>query len=258
VSTQAPPRDNLIRAFQPESFELRSEGESGMPTLVGYFTRYNDWTEINSYFEGRFLERIAPGAGQKTISEQRDQVRCLFQHGHDPQIGDKPLGPIESLEEQDTGPWYEVPLLDTQYNRELLPGLEAGLYGASFRMQVMREEIEDEPERTEHNPEGLPERTIKEYRLYEFGPVTFPAYPNATAGVRSLTDNFVFGWLQREPERARELVGATEIRTAAFAAPDAPGTTDAAQERTSETPRRVTQSTGLYGPQSQEKPTWQI
>jgi hypothetical protein len=31
----------------------------------------------------------------------------------------------------------------------------------------------------------LPERTIKELRLFEFGPVTFPAYQSATAGVRS-------------------------------------------------------------------------
>jgi hypothetical protein len=37
----------------------------------------------------------------------------------------------------------------------------------------------------------MPERTLKEVRVPEFGPVTFPAYVDATAGVRSLTDLYV-------------------------------------------------------------------
>jgi hypothetical protein len=38
------------------------------------------------------------------------------------------------------------------------------------------------------NDHGLPERTLQEVRLFELGPCTFPAYADATAGVRSLTD----------------------------------------------------------------------
>jgi HK97 family phage prohead protease len=153
------------------------------------------------------LERIAPGAFKKTISERADQIRVLFQHGRDPQIGDKPLGTIESLSEDDQGAAYDVKMFDTLYNRELLPGLEAKQYGASFRMQVMIDELEKEPEPSDHNPEGIPERTIKEIRLYEFGPVTFPAYENATAGIRSLTDEMVEWAIQKNPERARQILG---------------------------------------------------
>ena len=36
----------------------------------------------------------------------------------------------------------------------------------------------------------LPERTIREARLFEFGPVVYPANPGATAGIRGLTDYF--------------------------------------------------------------------
>ena len=36
-------------------------------------------------------------------------------------------------------------------------------------------------ERSAHNPKGLPERTILEARVYEFGPVNFPAYSDATS-----------------------------------------------------------------------------
>src|SRR5262245_19007261 len=107
-----------------------------MPTLVGHFARFGEWTRIDSRAEGLFMERILPGAFARTIREDRSSLRVLFQHGKDPQLGDKVLGPITRLEEDDSGVRYEVPLLDTAYNRELIPGLEAGVYGASFRFAV--------------------------------------------------------------------------------------------------------------------------
>jgi HK97 family phage prohead protease len=189
MNTKRPPRDNVYRASFP-GLEVRagSFGEASPPTLTGHFAVTNQWAEIASSWEGDFLERIAPGAFKKTFAENRGDMRVLFQHGRDPQIGDKPLGPIEMLSEDDTGAYYEVPMIDTSYNRDLLPGLEAGLYGASFRFKVMRESIVDDPGVSASNPKGMPERTIKEAQVMEFGPVTFPAYTGATAGVRSITD----------------------------------------------------------------------
>jgi HK97 family phage prohead protease len=195
----------VIRAYKP-GIELRASKPGEMPTLHGHFAVFNRWTEIDSWFEGHFLERIAPGAFKKTFRERTPKV--LFQHGQDPQIGDKPLGTPELLAEDDTGAAYEVRLLDTAYNRELIPGLEAGLYGASFRFKVMREELDDEPGTSADNPTGMPERTIKEAQVMEFGPVTFPAYDDATAGVRSLTDRFLFDAIQRDPTQARDLLTA--------------------------------------------------
>jgi hypothetical protein len=40
----------------------------------------------------------------------------------------------------------------------------------------------------------------------EFGPVTFPAYAGATAGVRSLTDDYILRHLFAEPERLERLL----------------------------------------------------
>jgi HK97 family phage prohead protease len=222
VSEQtSPPRETLIRARSTIEFtpadELRDAGtdlEDGhLGLLRVLFSPVGEWTRITSMWEGDFMERFAAGAWRKTIREQRDRIRSLFQHGMDPQVGDKPLGPITLLEENDAGGYGEVPLLDTSYNRDLLPGLKAGLYGASHRFSVLREEVIDQPDPSESNPHGLPERTVKEARLMEFGPVTFPAYAGATAGVRSLTDDFLLRCFQRDPDRLREMFErAVEVR----------------------------------------------
>jgi HK97 family phage prohead protease len=174
-----------------------------MPTLVVRFSVFDEWYEINSYWEGEFIERTARGAFAKTIKENRNNVKCLYDHGYDPQIGNKVLGAIDDLREDADAPVGEVPLFDTAYNRDLLPGLEAGVYGSSFRFRVIRDEWNDEPGVSDYNPKGIPERTIKEVRLYEFGPVTFPASPAATAGLRSMTDDFYAR--SRDRQRVTEL-----------------------------------------------------
>ena len=56
--------------------------------------------------------------------------------------------------------------------------------------RVTGDEWDDKPARSDANPDGLPERTITAMKVLEFGPVTFPANPGASAGVRSGTDDF--------------------------------------------------------------------
>lgn len=215
-------KDNLYRATFP-GVELRASapaGDAGVDTpkaapepgftgdeLTGHFAVFDQWTEIDSMFEGRFMESVSPGAFSKTLKENRDHIRCLFQHGRDYRIGDKPLGPIVDLREDDVGAAYTVKLLDTAYNHELIPGLREGLYGASFRFRVTREDVNEKPGKSARNPEGIPERTIREMELKEFGPVTWPAYKGASAGVRSITDEMVVGDFARDPERFRGLLG---------------------------------------------------
>ncbi len=188
MANQRPPRDNLVRAARP-GIEFRDASVDGsLGTMAGHFSVFGAWYEVDSIWEGHFLEQVDRGSFRKTFAENRDAMRVTFNHGQDPQLGDKVLGPIDVLEEDGIGAAYEVPLLDTSYNRDLLPGLKAGLYGASFRFRVLKEEFVQKPKISDYNPGALPERTIKEVQVMEFGPVTFPASPAATAGVRSLTD----------------------------------------------------------------------
>lgn len=193
---------DVVRArFAPDALEVRQDGDGNGITLAGYFSTFGDWYRIDSFWEGEFLERIQKGAFARTIANNRETMRVLFDHGMDPELGDKPLGPIDVLREDDEGPYYEVPLLDTDYNRDfVLPALQGrtmdgrmhgSVLGASFRMRVIQDEWNDEPGVSDHNPRGIPERTITETRVFEFGPVTFPANSEASADVRSLTTHMI-------------------------------------------------------------------
>ena len=188
VVDEAPPRDNLVRVSQP--FGMERTTSDGMPVLHGMGAVYDEWTEINSRSEGHFFERFAPGSFAKTISEQRDRIRCLFHHGQDPSIGYKPLGVITQLGETNRGVEYDVDLFPADYVRGLIPGLEAGQYGSSFRFGIVKK---DDERRRVSNEKGLLERTIREASMRELGPTPFPAYSGTTAGLRSITDEFVLG-----------------------------------------------------------------
>lgn len=179
---------------------------NGLGRLNVRFSEFGTWYRIASMWEGEFLERVQKGAFAKTIRESGDRVRVLFDHGFDPTIGDKVLGTVVDLREDADAAVGVVDLFDTSYTRDLLPGLEAGVYGASMRMQVIRDEWNDDPGASEHNPKGIPERTVLEVRMPEFGPVTFPANHGSSASMqRSMSDDYYERLRSRDPERV-ELV----------------------------------------------------
>lgn len=179
------PPPSLTRMNAHSEIELRADSDDpDSATLVGLPVVFDTFTEINGW-EGHFMERIGPRALTKTLSEHRDQVKVLFNHGIDPSIGQKPLGVPDVMRVTRDGLWTETPLDATSYNEDLAVSIRSGaIDGMSFQFTVQRDEWKDEPEASDHNPQGLPERTIKELRLFEFGPVTFPAYAASTAGVR--------------------------------------------------------------------------
>lgn len=201
------PKDNLVRAWgSPDAVTLRSASTGN--TMLGHFAVFDQWTEIHSYFEGDFIERIAPGAFKDTFKARGDQIRVLYDHGADPMIGNKPLGVPDVLREDKTGAYYEVSLFDSSYVNDLKPAIRSGQLGASFRFKVTADQWVTPKKASDNNPAMLDERTITSVDLYEFGPVTFPAYPDATAGLRSRTDEFIEHFLndpqfvQRFKERA--------------------------------------------------------
>jgi hypothetical protein len=61
------------RAVYP-GLELERSGVTGVK-MGGHFVVFNQWTRIDSIFEGTFMERIARGAFTKTFKERGDRIK---------------------------------------------------------------------------------------------------------------------------------------------------------------------------------------
>ncbi len=226
--------------------ELRADDESepeqasDLGLMDVRFSTFNTWYRIDSFWEGSFLERTVKGAFKRTINAHNaarnvdaHRMVTLYNHGFDYHIGDKILGEITRSREEADSPVNTVRLFDTSYNRDLLPGLRAGVYGSSFMFRVIKDEWNQEPGVSDHNPDGLPERTLKELRVFEAGPVTWPANPDATAGMRCVsgTDAYYELMARRDPNRVSELRSKlTALRSAKASAPADPRPTDPADD----------------------------
>lgn len=194
MTTQNEPRRGLTRVTPIELLvpDLVMRDDSDGTTLVGYAAVFDRWADIDSW-EGRFIERLKRGAFTRTIGPNRGKadgpVRVLFNHGFDPSIGMKPLGANPVMKENSRGLWTETRLDPTSYNEDLKALLRSGaLSGMSFTFDVLADEWELDGDSRK--------RTITEVKLYEFGPVTWPAYTDTTTGLRS-----------REPDAAAPPAG---------------------------------------------------
>jgi phage head maturation protease len=119
-------------------------------------------------------------------------MRLIYDHGQDAHVGRNTLGPLEDIADDQSGLDYSGHLIDTDYNRNrILPQLKAGVLGSSYRFDTVKDSWKQNPGRSAHNPEGLPERTVIEAKVIELGPTPFPVYDGTSAGVRSLTDEYL-------------------------------------------------------------------
>lgn len=192
------PTQNLVRLdSSPVEFRAATAGGAEDGVMFGHFARFNEWTEIHSWFEGDFLERVAPTAFDRQFKDS-SRIRCLYEHGRDSQIGNKPLGVADVLRADAKGAYYEVSLFDVPYVNDIKPALRAKQLGASFRFSIVKESVVIPRVPTAHNPQKLPERTLEDLDVPEFGPCTFGAYAGATSGLRSITDDY-FDQLTNDP-----------------------------------------------------------
>jgi HK97 family phage prohead protease len=185
--------ENLVRLNTVETAQIRSADSDGNDDILfGHFAVFETWTEINSSREGHFMERVVPGAFSDTLERNAKRIRVLFDHGQDPSVGNKPLGVPLSVHEDTVGAAFNVKLFDVPYVNELKPAIRAGQMGSSFRFSVRSggDQWVIPKKTTDYNPKGLKERTVFLTDVYEFGPVPFPAYADATSGLRSMTDDY--------------------------------------------------------------------
>lgn len=157
--------------------ELRaSKTGSGPGTLVGYASKFN----LLSQNLGGFVEAVAPGAFEKSIS---DELRVLCRYNHDDNYL---LGTTEAdtltLAIDEVGLGYEDDLPDTSAGRDVAVLAARGdLRYSSFAFYC----IEDEWSTT---PQGFPLRTLLQVQLVDVAPVNSPAYLDSTVAMRSLSE----------------------------------------------------------------------
>lgn len=230
-----PPMDSVREAPFALVRDTAADGEpnDGL-TLDGYGAVFNRETVIDSW-EGRFREKIAPGSMKRSFRESPPKVQ--FDHGRHPMIGSIPIASLRSITEEvdpqfapDGGAHVVARLFDNWLMQPVRDAIAGGaVSGMSFRFSVVREvweradgtpirddrQLADELERSwrEDLPdEELPVRTLKELKVPEVGPVTWPAYADTSVSVRSQVIDL--GRLH-EPEQRKLLARAVFLADAA-------------------------------------------
>lgn len=162
------------RTGKAQPIELRA-GKDGSPgTLAGYAIVYNSLSQNL----GGFVERVSPGAADKSIA---DGVRVLARYNHDDNflLGATDSGTVR-LSTDSTGVLYEVDLPDTSVGRDLAVLAARGdVRHSSFAFYT----IDDE---WGYTAQDFPLRTLNAVQLVDVAPVNTPAYMDTTAAMRSL------------------------------------------------------------------------
>ena len=182
----------IERRVADHKVEFRAGETGGAGVAVGYGSVFNSVSENL----GGFREIIAPGAFDDVLD---NDVRALINHDSNLILG-RTTSKTLRLSVDEIGLRYEVDLPNTSYANDLAVVMERGdVSQSSFGFQVDKDSwSEDE--------DGRIIRTVEKVsRLYDVSPVTFPAYPEATAAKRSL-EQFKTTHYEAETEsRSREM-----------------------------------------------------
>lgn len=147
----------------------KSDGES--TKIIGYAVR---WNQLSNPIWGMFQEQFRKGA----FTNRMGDVYASWQHDEREVLGRTPSTLI--LSEDDIGLRYEI--TPPSWAEKYVETIERGdVRGSSFIFRAIKEEWD------ETNPE-MPVRTVVEADLIEVSPVTKPAYPQSSVGVRSEED----------------------------------------------------------------------
>lgn len=179
--------DEAGRNFEPikevRSFltEIRVKDTAEGPIIHGYGAVYNRDSQILPNERGRpFIERIHPDAFKRVLASNPD-VRALGNHDPNQLLGRTKSGTLK-LEHDDNGLRYEIKPPKGAVGEHHLEVIKRGdMDGSSFSFS-----IDPDGEEWDHSGD-VPVRTVKSIRdLFDVGPVTYPAYLDATAAARSL------------------------------------------------------------------------
>jgi HK97 family phage prohead protease len=165
-------RERLVADIPRELAQVETRGRM----LEGYASVF-DWPIESGTASRPQTTFVKPGAFTRTLNNNRDQIQVMFNHGHDPRYGELPIGTIKDLREDSRGLRASVELHDGPDNENIRAALASGaLRAMSIQFETINEDFNDD--RTERN--------LRELKLWEFGPVAFPANTAAVASLHSL------------------------------------------------------------------------
>jgi len=164
--------------------QMRAAGDNENPVIEGDAAVFEQETVIGSWFR----EMIKPGAFKRVLSEKPDVVAAL-NHNWDIVLGRTTAGTLTLKETKDALHYsVDVNPRDMQAMSVYEMVKRGDVTQASFAFTVRKEEwTSPGPNSTE-----LPLRSITEVdQLYDVGPCTFGAYPEASAQARSKAESLI-------------------------------------------------------------------
>ena len=173
--------DKEVRTCQ-ERVEVRSD-DAGRTQITGYAAVFNSFSEDL----GGFKEIVRSGAFRNALSEG-DDVRGLFNHDVGQILGRTSSGTMR-LKEDKKGLRYEIDVPQTTAAKDVVESIRRGdITGSSFSF-TLRDDSEDAKSDNWRSEGDQLIREVLDVRLFDVGPVTFPAYQaTVTAATRSLAD----------------------------------------------------------------------
>lgn len=187
----APPMERLwsttfMRGREGSPVEVRS---SGPRTIGGYAAVFNRSSENL----GGFIEQVHGDFFNRSMSAGWGPVVCRFNHQDNYLLGATYSGTLR-LSKDNAGLVYDVDLPECRSDVLEMVG-RGDIRSSSFAFQCYEDEW-----RTNDN--GYPVRMLMSGKLIDVAPVTTPAYPDATVGLRSLA-RFVGAPVEDVVERAQ-------------------------------------------------------
>lgn len=166
--------------------QVRAASEGTAPGFEGHAAVFNSRTAIGNPLTWGFYEEIAPGAFTKTISE--GDARFLVDHDTRMVVSRVSAGSLRLAQDQ-LGLAVDADLdEDLSYVRDLVVNLRnKNITGMSFGFRVVKDDWEPvEIETVDGDKAEAELRIIREVQLFEVSAVTFPAYEDTDAGLRSV------------------------------------------------------------------------
>lgn len=176
----------IIRRFSPlamaaVALEKRADGKG--ERIAGYAAVFFREGQAGTEYElwPGYVERVMPGAFDAALKEEHD-CRALFNHDPSQLLG-RTASETCRLSVDSKGLRYEVDPPDTTVGHNVLEYLRRrDVTGSSFGFEV----IDGDMRRETREGQDVWIREVRSVRLWDVGPVTYPAYTATEAEVRDI------------------------------------------------------------------------